>query len=563
MPFYPVSLLGGLDLARRAVTAHQAAAQIAGHNLANAATPGYTRQRAELVPGANRTGVDVASVSRMRDRFLDFSLLTEQQALGRNQAQESLLKRLEVVFDDAPGEGVSALLDTFYQSFQQLSATPTDQGVRITVKDTGERIAQTFQLMHQRVGQLKTDLAAEIQQRVSDANSLTTQIADLNRRIVAAKVYGDANDLMDQRDLLVTRLGEIAGVTATDRSDGSVQLALTGTGVLLVDGQASFALTATPNGGTDTIDVAVSGSVALAPKSGELSALLDARNQSSGAIKQATADLDALAGAIALRVNRLHANGTGLTEHAALTAVNAVSSSAVALNAAGLAVTPVNGSFKVIVHDTTGAATANAVINITAGTTTLTDVQTALNAVAGLTATISSGKLTITAAANRTFTFANDTSDTLAALGLNTFFTGSGASTLAVNAVVANDVTKIAAATADAANLVHSGDGSNALALAGLRTVLTMASATQTFTDFYGSTVARIGSQTQAAIEGVSRGEAAVQLVQSLQQQVAGVSIDEEMINLSQSQAAFGAAARYAGTINEMIETLFRIFGAA
>jgi flagellar hook-associated protein 1 FlgK len=561
--FYPVSLLGGLDLARRAVTAHQTAAQIAGHNLANASTPGYTRQRPELVPGENRTGVDVASVSRMRDRFLDFSLLNEQQALGRNQAQESLMQRLQVVFDDAPGEGVSALLDQFYQGFQQLSATPTDAGVRVTLKDTGERIGETFQVMRQRVDQLKTDLAAEIQQRVTDANGLTTQIAELNKRIVAAKVYGDANDLMDQRDLLVTRLGEIVGVTASDRSDGGLQLALTGTGVLLVDGQASFALTATPNGGTDTIDLAVDGSVALTPRSGEISALLDARNLSTGAVKQAVADLDTLAGTIALRVNRLHASGTGLTEHTALTAVNAVSSAAVALNAAGLAVTPVNGSFKVIVHDTTGAVTANAVINITAGTTTLTDVQTALNAVTGLTATISSGTLTITAAANRTFTFANDTSDTLAALGLNTFFTGSTASTLAVNSLVANDVTKIAAATADSADLVHQGDGSNALALAGLRTALAMATATQTFTDFYGATVARIGSQTQAATEGVSRQEAAVQLVESLQQQVAGVSIDEEMISLSQSQAAYGAAARYAGTINEMIETLFRLFGVA
>src|SRR4029434_3331211 len=92
-------------------------------------------------------------------------------------------------------------------------------------------------------------------------------------------------------------------------------------------------------------------------------------------------------------------------------------------------------------------------ITVTAGTTTLTDIQTAINAVAGLTATITAGKLTITAAANRTFTFANDTSDTLAALGINTFFTGSTASTLAVNSVVAADPTKIAAAVAGAPDL--------------------------------------------------------------------------------------------------------------
>ena len=561
--FYPVSLLGGLDLARRAISAHQTAAQVAGHNLANAATPGYSRQRPELVPGLNRTGVDVTSITRMRDRLLDFSLLAEQQSLGKNQAQEGLLQRLQVIFDDRPGEGLSAQLDEFLQGFQQLSVTPTDPGVRVTVKDSGERLAETFRLMTQRVGQLKTDLAGEIQQRVADTNSLTSQIAALDRQIVAARVSGDANDLLDQRDLLVSRLNEITGVMATDRTDGGIQLALAGSGVLLVDGPTAFTMAATPNGGTDTIDLTVSGSVPVLPRSGQLSGLLEARNLTNGAVKQATADLDTLAASIALRVNRLHASGTGLTEHTALTAVNAVSSAAVALNAAGLAVTPVNGSFKVIVHDATGAATANAVINVTAGTTTLTDIQTALNAVAGLTATISSGKLTITAAAGSTFTFANDTSDTLAALGLNTFFTGSTAATLNVNSLVANDVTKIAAATADAANLVHAGDGANALALSRLRTALTMASATQTFTDFYGVTVARIGSQTQAATEGVSRQEAAVQVVESLQRQVAGVSTDEEMISLSQSQAAYNAAARYASTINEMIQTLFDVFGVA
>jgi flagellar hook-associated protein 1 FlgK len=287
---------------------------------------------------------------------------------------------------------------------------------------------------------------------------------------------------------------------------------------------------------------------------------MESRNVSTGPLKQAMTDLDTLAASIALEVNRLHASGTGTSEHTAVTAVNAVSGAGTALNAAGLAVTPVNGSFTVIVHDATGAVTANAAINIVAGTTTLTDVQTALNAVAGLTATINSGQLTITAAAGRTFTFKNDTSDTLAALGINTFFTGATASTLAVNSVVVNDVTKITAAVADATNLVHPGDGSQALALARLRTALTMVSDTKTFGDFYGALVARVGSQMQTATEGVTRQEAALHVVQTLQQQVSGVSTDDEMINLAQSQTAYAAAARYATTMNAIISTLLEAF---
>ncbi len=555
----PASLLGQLHTARRALNAHQTAVQTAGHNLANAVTPGYSRERPDMVPAFARGGVDVASITRMRDRFLDFSLLTEQSTLGRNQAQAGVLQRLQAVVNDPPGQGLSAVLDQLFQGFQQLSVSPTDQAVRFAVKDSGDRLAQTFQMMRTRLDQMKSDVTLEIQQRVTDANRLSTQIADLNRQIVTARATAAPNDLLDQRDVLVSKLGEIAGVTAADRTDGTVQLALAGTGVLLVDGVSAFSLAATLNGGTDTFDLTAGGSLAVVPKSGALSALLEARNLATGSIKQSMTDLDTLAASIALEVNRLHASGTGLTEHAVLAAANAVSSPAVALTAAGLAVTPVSGTFKIIVHDTTGAVTANGTITVTAGATTLDDVRTAINAITGLTATITSGKLTITAAANRTFTFASDSSDTLAALGLNTFFTGSKASTLAVNTVVAGDVTKIAAAVADAANLVHPGDGSNALALARLRTKLTLTAGTQTFTDFYGAAVGRVGSQLQSATEGVSRQEAAVQVVQGLQQQVSGVSTDEEMINLAQSQAAYTAAARYATTINEMIETLLSI----
>ncbi len=560
---YPTNLLGTLDLARRALNAQQTAVQVAGHNLANAATPGYSRERVDLVTSPNRGGVDVGSITRLRDRFLDFSLLSEQQTLGKNQAQEDVLQRLQAVFNAQPGEGLSADVNQLFQGFQQLSVSPTDQAVRVAVADAGARVAQTFQLMRGRIDQLKTDVTTEIQQRVTEANQLITQIADLNRQIVGAPPTAPPSDLLDQRGVLVTRLGQIAGITETDRSDGSVQLALTGTGVLLVDGRSAFLLAATLNGGTDTVDLTAGGSLAVLPKSGELSGLLEARNLSNGSIKQAAADLDTLAGSIALAVNRLQASGTGLTEFTTLTAANAVSASSAALTAAGLAVTPVTGSFKVIVHDATGAVTANVAVPVTAGTTTLDDVRTAINAIPGLTASISGGKITITAAAGSAFTFAGDTSDTLAALGLNTFFTGSTASSLAVNPLVSGDVTKIAAAVADSAGLVHAGDGSNALALARLSTKLALGSGTQTFTDFYGATVASVGSQMRTATEGVSRQQAAVQVVQNLQQQVSGVSIDDEMINLSQGQAAYTAAARYATTVNAMIQTLLDVVGQA
>jgi flagellar hook-associated protein 1 FlgK len=210
----------------------------------------------------------------------------------------------------------------------------------------------------------------------------------------------------------------------------------------------------------------------------------------------------------------------------------------------------------VIVHDATGAVTASTSVSVTAGTTTLDDVATAIGGVSGLTATVTSGRLTISAAAGRTFTFADDSSDALAALGLNTFFTGTGAADLAVNPVVANDVTKIAAARADAAGLVHAGDGANALAAARLRTALTMAAGSSTFTDFYGTIVSRVGTLARDASNAVDQRQASVQLLQALQQQTSGVSIDEELVNLTQAQTAYGAAARFITTVQDMLDEL-------
>lgn len=557
MPILPSSIQSSFYAAKNALLAHQTALTTIGHNLANAATPGYTRQRVEFVPSNPQNGVEVSTIRRIRDRFLDFSLLTEQQTLGKNQSQANMLQRLEGIFNSQPGTGLSAVLDQMFQGFQDLSVNPADQALRVSALDTGQRLATTFTGLRARIDQLKTDLTTEIQSHVTDANSLLTRIADLHTKIIAARGGPESNDLLDQRDELVTKLAEIVGVRATDRSDGTVQLALSGTGVLLVDGTRTALLTATVNTSTDTVDLtAGASSIAVTPQTGALGSAVTARNSSTGAVKQATTDLNTLAATIIAEVNRVHASGTGTSEHTSLTAANAVSASGTALTAAGLPSTPVTGSFKVIVHDSSGAVLSSTSVAVTAGVTTLTDIETALDGITNLSASISGGKLSITAASGTTFTFASDTSDALMALGLNTFFTGTDANSIAVNSVVANDVTKIATAQADSTGLVHPGDGATALAIARLRTKLAMSSGTTTFGNFYATLVGRIGAQTRDALTSVDQQQGAVQVVQSLQQQVSGVSTDEELINLTQSQNAYAATARYVSTLQTVFDTL-------
>ena len=331
---------------------------------------------------------------------------------------------------------------------------------------------------------------------------------------------------------------------------------MTGSGVLLVDGLTVAPLVVTHDVVTDTVNLtAGAAATAVAPTRGALGALVDLRNRPTGPVKQAMSDLDAFAQAVATEVNRVHTQGAGLTEFGTLTAVNAASGAAVPLATAGLPDTLVDGTFDIVVHDAAGAVTATATIPITAGTTTLDDVAAALAAVPGLSTSVTSGRLTITAAPGSTFAFAKDTAHALSALGLNTFFSGTSAATLAVTPLIAGDPSKIAASLTDASGLVHPGDGTNALALARLRTGLVM-SGTMSFTDFFAAAVGRVGSATRDAAQELDRQQAAVQVVQGMQQQASGVSIDEEMISLTQSQTAYAAAARFATTVNDLLATL-------
>jgi flagellar hook-associated protein 1 FlgK len=547
-----------LEIGKRALVAHQAALNTIGHNLANAATPGYTRQRAELSPVIDQGGVEVSGIRRIRDRYLDFSLMTESQTLGQYQANAGLLQRLQSIFNDPTTTGLGAMVNQFFQSFQDVSANPTDQALRVALSDNGNQLAGTFQGLWSRVDQLKTDLGTEIQTRVNAANGLLDQIADLHRQIQASGGGPAPNDLLDRRDNLVDQLNQIIGVSATDRPDGTVQLAVKGSGVLLVDGVLTAPLTATANVGTDSVDL-TAGSVAVTPQGGELAAVMTARNSPTGAIKQATADLDSLARSIISEVNRVHTNGAGLTGFSSLTSVNAVSAPGAALTTAGLPFTPGSGSFTVIVHDATGATKSSVTVPVTAGVTTLNDIATALNTAPDLSASISGGKLTMAAGAGDTFAFTGDTSDTLMALGLNTFFAGAGARDMALNPVIAADANKIAAAQPDAAGLVHPGDGANALLMAGLATTLAMNGGTANFSDFFGTMIGGIGSEMRAASDAVTRQQAAVQVVQSLQQQASGVSTDEELISLTQSQTAYAAAARFIGTTQNIIDELLNM----
>lgn len=555
-------IFAGLEIARRALLTHQTAVQVAGHNLANTATPGYTRQRAELVPLAPMAGVDVAAVRRVQDRYLDFALLSEIQRLGQAEAAETLLGRLETVFNDSPEASLGALLDGLFQGFQALAAVPTDLPLRVTLRDRALRLAAAFRTLWARVEQIRADLVAEVQRQVAEVNRLTSAITDLHRRILAAPQGSPPNDLLDRRDQLVTELARIVGLRVTDRADGTVQLTVDGSGILLVDGPLAARVTAesTP----ERLEVSVGGvrldPDAGVPASGALAALLGA---GAGAVQRTLDALDALARTLIAEANRLHATGGGLSAHTSLASTYPAADPAAPLGAAtlepfGSAIE--DGTIRVIVYDGSGEPVRDLTITVRAGSTTLEDIRSALDADPALTAMLdATGRLAVTAAGGASFVFAEDTSGVLMALGLNPFFTGTGARDLAVAEGIATDVRTIAAARVDeTTGRLHPGNGANALALARLRSEARTAEGT-TLGDGYAALVATRGSEAREASAARERQQSAVQAVWALQQQVAAVSPDEEILALTQSQQAYAAAARYVGVLQELLDSLLHM----
>jgi flagellar hook-associated protein 1 FlgK len=270
--------------------------------------------------------------------------------------------------------------------------------------------------------------------------------------------------------------------------------------------------------------------------------------------------LDDFAGALAFEFNKVFAGGQGLRGYDAATSESAVSAADKPLDQAGLAFTPVNGSFQVLVYDTKAKTTKTADVQVRLlgddDDTTLQDLADALNQIDSLSAAATSdGRLSISSqSAASQFAFASDSSGVLAALGINTLFTGSTARDLGVSRAIASDPAKFAASRGGIGV-----DTQNAVMLAEFPDLAIASHNSETITTIYdrlvadmaqGSTVTHAAAQGAKAFEQTLRGQKLA---------ISGVSIDEEAVNMLAIQRAFQASARYIGVVNELLDTLLKL----
>lgn len=279
-----MSGIGLIGLGLKAMTASSTALQVTGHNISNANVQGYSRQEAELATSMGQftgagyfgKGVDVVTIKRSHNEFLTRQADASQSLAAMDAARNTQLKRLENLFPTGE-QGLGATAGAFLNSMADLANRPSDASSRQVVLARAGDLASRFKATGDGLDDMQAGVTADVTSAVAEVNGLAADIARVNQRIAELKGLGQpANDLLDQRERLVSQVAEHLSVTRLEASDGTMSVFVAG-GQSLVLGTTASTLTATP-------DPSDTSRISVALKEGALTRTLDSRALSGGDI---------------------------------------------------------------------------------------------------------------------------------------------------------------------------------------------------------------------------------------------------------------------------------------
>lgn len=566
----------GLDTAVKALRAHQLAVDVASHNIANAQTPGFSRQRVLLRPiglnGSDRFsrdnllgragfGVDAKDVNRIRDTFLDFQTRQSLSSQSHFSALSTPISNAEVVFNDPSDDGISALLGKFWAAWHDVVNEPEASASRTALIHATTTFTTRVKAAHAELSQQRIDLNQSVTGIGEQINANASELAQLNLQIQQVELNGDmANDLRDRRDLILDDLSKIGNISYSETASGAMAVYL-GTHEL-VFGTSFRSVSGVPSI-TDPGMVELHFDIdndPVAVSAGQLRGVLDARDV---AFPDLIAKLNSFASGLINSVNSIHQAGFGLNNSTGLAFLTGTDASTIGINAA-LVASPQS------IAAASGANQAGDPANALA----IANLQQAPNMLAGFSAT----NLVL----NESLSVGNTASGITLGTGLQPgdyFMVASGPNLELRYGSATGPVVGTASLAAMAP------PGGTIAFISGLNTVATISvsagaaySSAQQLTDltavgndtfrvetsastFYANIVSVLGADVNRA-NGLS--ESAGMLVDhldGLRESVSGVSIDEEVTNLNASQHAYNAAARVISTIDEMLDTLINRTG--
>lgn len=357
----------GLETARRGLTTQQSALYTTGHNISNANTLGYSRQRVNMeatlgypgtglnapkIAGHLGTGVQAQSVQRIRDQFIDRQYRQETSKLGYWETRSNAVSQMEDILSEPSDFGLNTSLDQFWGSLQDLSTSPGNASTRKVAIQKGIAVAESFNYLSKQLTDIQGNLKNEILVSTKDVNSILKQIAAINEEIQAIEPNGYLpNDLYDVRDVLLDELSSYfpvevsydkSGGNALAIAEGSMNITIktkTGDIVDVVKGKDFATLTANtgsttpPKPITDakeyqpftSFTVAWSGNdqikqinyKSLEDNKGQMLSLINSYGygeptDKTGFYPDMLKNLDELARAFAIEFNKVHKTGTDL-----------------------------------------------------------------------------------------------------------------------------------------------------------------------------------------------------------------------------------------------------------
>ena len=320
------STFAGLNTMVRGIQNNQLSLDTTGHNITNASTEGYSRQRVDSAATNYQErpslyggvyvggGVDVVALNRARNIYADKQYWSENSAQNLYQTYKTNYDKVETIFNDAKKTGIQNAMHQFYSSWVNLSDYASDAASRTAVLTKGNNLVDRIKTA---ASQLQGQISAQYEEigiQLGKLNNLTKEIAQLNKNIMLAETNGGkANDLRDQRDLLVDKLSEITNVNVYEEANG--QYTVVSNGMSLVQRESSLTLELSPPinneqyGISDfSIRVVEAGGIGYVPQSGILKALSDTIVQDKGHIDQ-LADISAT---LLTTFNDVHKQGVGI-----------------------------------------------------------------------------------------------------------------------------------------------------------------------------------------------------------------------------------------------------------
>lgn len=615
----------GIELGKRSIMAHSQQIQTAGHNISNADTEGYTRQRVQVktfdplyrpdlsraeTPGQIGQGTTIESVSRLRDELLDSRIVSQSNVESYWSTREKYFSMIEQVYNEPHEISVRTNMDKFWQSWQELSVHPESKAARQAVVTRGQSLANSVSQQFKSLSGIGTQINGDIQASVKQINDYASQIAGINGEIVRSKAMGDnPNDLMDRRDLLVEKLSSLANITVDTRDNDEFMVHIDGQ--ILVQGSVnrSFTLeTQTDGKGYDKVlwsDTGIEASVS----GGQLGALLELRDVD---LREQIQSLNSMAVNFSSLVNDVHRSGIG------------------ANNVSGLDffttypfVEDVRGNF-----DSNGDGAVDSTYLFSMKGTNVLNPQEKVGfegvmVLSGQSSSVSvpyysndtvaqvvdrindsqsevkafldrNNQLVLKATSaadknNPDFVIRHVEDSGLFLSGYTGILSSSGeegafdyaradaadvltgsfdvaplvnpAEYIAVNAKIVNDVNNVAAGFPDGRGRSMMGDGRSAVEIAAIRNTQVMIGSSRTFDDYFADTVTKVGLKGEQAENMFLSQNSIMNDLRDLRDSISGVNIDEELADIIKFQHGYNAAAKFVSVIDEMLDTVINRLG--